>query len=108
MPTKDEKQKKRAKGINKSEPPRRAQKPTFKRVFLPRLQIYHQDKKGEQSAQKTAKRRRFYYCEHIIGNKQSNINAIRPFCAYIILLYYCMGASPFATPSRYAVVSRFL
>ena len=70
--TKDEKQKtrkrmestikgkkqKRAKGINKSEPPRRAQKPTFQRVFSPRpYNITTKERKAHASHKKAEKRR---------------------------------------------------
>lgn len=82
--TKKTRNKKRAKGINKSEPPRRAQKGTFLRVFLPHCKIYHQEKESRRAAHKKSQKNAVsHHCARIIDKKPRNIGAIRPFCAYI-------------------------
>ena len=81
---KGKKQKKRAKGINKSEPPRREQKTNFLARIFPRLYYAIKTNKSEQSAQKNQqKKRRFCLLLAYHRQKQRNINAKRPFCACI-------------------------
>ena len=68
---------------------KRAAAPRTKRHFLarilPRLYYHHQDKeKDSRERTKSGENGVSQLYARIIGNKHTDINAIRPFCAYIV------------------------
>ena len=92
MPNIKTRNKKRAKGLNKSEPPRRAQKANFKRVFSPRL-YYLPSKQKKDSRERTKSRKTpFLFITRILQTTSISIQV--QYVRFVLVLLICCYNRP--------------